>query len=298
MNKIFNLLNEAKASGNPVKRSQYRKKRNEIKNLLKKAEAAYWNDHFNKSTNPKEFWKLKNQVLRKNKVTNFGPAMDYNNKKLLTDDLMKTEHVNDFFMNVTKNLTTQLNPLDKSTLSIFVTRITPTKDCTDIDWELVMRNIQKASNPKKATGPDLVSPRDLFLVCSELVTYSLLPLYKNSLTSASYPDDWKLSRVTPVFKKGKPCDVNNYRPISLLSIPGKILEAVVCNYVNNHLQSHDLLSHNQWGFRKNRSTKGLFLHVTETWKSALDQGLVVGVLFVDFRKAFNSQQTDCSCVKD
>ena len=74
--------------------------------MLKKAEAAYWNDHFNKSTNPKEFWKLKNQVLRKNKVTNFGPAMDYNNKKLLTDDLMKTEHVNDFFMNVTKNLTT------------------------------------------------------------------------------------------------------------------------------------------------------------------------------------------------
>ena len=88
--------------------------------------------------------------------------MDYNNKKLLTDDLMKTEHVNDFFMNVTKNLTTQLNPLDKTTLSTFVTRITPTKDCTDIDWELVIRNIQKASNPKKATGPDLVSPRDLF----------------------------------------------------------------------------------------------------------------------------------------
>ena len=219
-------------------------------------------------------------MLRKNKVSNFGPVMDCNNYNLITDDLMKAEHLNDFFINVTENLTTQLNPLDKSTISTFVTGITPTKDCTDINWELVMKNIQKASNPKKATGPDLVSPRDLFFVSSELVAYSLLPLYKNSLTSASLPDNWKLSHVTPVFKKGKPCDVNNYRPISLLSIPGKILEVVVCNFVNNHLQSHDVLSHNRWGFRKNRATEGLLLHMTETWKSALDQGLVVGVLFV------------------
>ena len=91
-----------------------------------------------------------------------------------------------------------------------------------------------------------------------------------------------------MFKKGKPCDVNNYRPISLLSIPGKILEAVVCNSINDHLQSHNLLSRDQWGFRKNRLTDGLLLHMTETWRSALDQGLVVGVLFVDFRKAFDS----------
>ena len=84
-------------------------------------------------------------------------------------------------------------------------------------------DVQKASNPKKVTGPDLVSPRDLFFVFSELVAYSLLPLYKNSLNGASFSDNWKLSHVTPVFKKGKPCDVNNYRPISLLSIPGKIL---------------------------------------------------------------------------
>ena len=64
------------------------KKRNEVNILLKKAEAAYWNDQFNKSTNPKEFWKLTYQVLRKNKVTNFGPVMDYNNNKLLTDNLV------------------------------------------------------------------------------------------------------------------------------------------------------------------------------------------------------------------
>ena len=76
---------------------------------------------------------------------------------------MKADHSNDFFINVIESLTTKLNPLDKSTLSTFVTRITPTNDCTDFNWELVMKTL----NPKKATGPDLVSPRDLFLVSSE-----------------------------------------------------------------------------------------------------------------------------------
>ena len=63
--------------------------------------------------------------------------------------------------------------------------------------------------------------------------------------------------------------------------------AVVCNSVNNHLQSHDLLSHNRWGFRKNRSSEGLLRRMTETWKSTLNRGLVAGVLFVDFGKAFD-----------
>ena len=287
MNKRFKLLSEAKASGDSVKWRQYREKRNKVKSLLKRAEAAYWKEQFNKSTNPKEFWKLTNQVLRKNKISKLGPVMDYNDK-LLTDDLTKAEHFNDFFINVTESLTTKLNPLDESTLSTFVTRITPTKDCSDIDWELVRSITQKVTNPEKAVGPDLVSPKDLSLVPTDLVIHSLLPLHKNSLISASFPCDWKLSRVTPLFKKGKPSDVNNYRPISLLSIPGKILESVVCNSINDHLQSHNLLSRNQWGFRKNHSTEGLLLHMTETWKSALDQGLVVGVLFVDFRKAFDS----------
>ena len=51
----------------------------------------------------------------------------------------------------------------------------------------------------------------------------------------SFPFDWKLSCATPVFKKGNPCDLNNYRPISLLSIPGEVLEAVVCNSNNDRL---------------------------------------------------------------
>ena len=105
----------------------------------------------------------------------------------------------------------------------------------------------KATNPKKATGPDNVSPRDLSLVGYSAI-HSLLPIFKKSVSDSSFPSNWKLSRVNPIFKIGSPTDVNNYRPISLLSVPGKILEDVVCDTLNNHLETHDLLSHRQWGF--------------------------------------------------
>ncbi|PFX29293.1 hypothetical protein AWC38_SpisGene5944 [Stylophora pistillata] len=56
-------------------------------------------------------------------------------------------------------------------------------------------------------------------------------------------------------------------------VPGKILEDVVSSSLDHHIESQDLLSHNQWGFRKNYSTEGLLLYLTETWKEALDMGL-------------------------
>ncbi|PFX16227.1 Hemicentin-2 [Stylophora pistillata] len=75
---------------------------------------------------------------------------------------------------------------------------------------------------------------------------------------------------------------------SALRVPGKILEDVVSSSLDHHIESQGLLSNNQWGFRKNYSTEGILLYLTETWKEALDTGLKVGVLFIDFRKAFDS----------
>lgn len=106
------------------------------------------------------------------------------------------------------------------------------------------KKIEKSSNPSKATGPDLVSPKDLKLL-GESSIHSLLPVFKKSIDDTVCPTNWKLSRVKPVFKKGAPTDMSNFRPIS--------------NSIGNHIEAQDLLSDNQWGFRKNHSTEGLLL---------------------------------------
>lgn len=238
------------------------------------------------SKDPKQFWKLTNKVLRKSKDSTIGPIIT-DSKDVLTSDLEKASYFNEFFINISEELTKNLEPLDPKTLTSYVTRVTPTRCDIELNWELVKKKIEKSSKPNKATGPDLVSPKDLKLLGVSSI-HSLLPIFKKSIDDTVFPTNWKLSRVKPVLKKGAPTDMSNFRPISLLSIPGKILEDIISDSIDNHIEAQDLLSDNQWGFRKNHSTEGLLLHLTDTWKWALDENLKVGVLFTDFRKALNS----------
>ena len=91
-----------------------------------------------------------------------------------------------------------------------------------------------------------------------------------------------------MFKKGEKTDTGNCNPISILSLVSKFLEGQVCKIIDAHVEDKEILNENQSGFRKRKSTKGLLLNLTENRKQALDEGKVIGVLFVDFKKAFDS----------
>lgn len=91
-----------------------------------------------------------------------------------------------------------------------------------------------------------------------------------------------------IFKKGIKSDCSNYRPLTMLNLSNKILESVVCDSLDHHLGTNELIHPNQWGFKKGVSTESLLLYLTETWKKAIDDGYKVGVLFVDFNKSFNT----------
>ena len=73
----------------------------------------------------------------------------------------------------------------------------------------------------------------------------------------------------------------------MLNLNSKVLENRVCDSIDNHTADMGLIHPNQWAFQKGISTESLLLFLTETWKKAIDDGFKVGVLFVDFKKAFN-----------
>ena len=83
--------------------------------------------------------------------------------------------------------------------------------------------------------------------------------------------------------------MSNYRPLSLLNVPSKILESCVAEMISKHVFSENeaLVTDNQWVYRKGRSTMLLLIHLTETWRRAIDNKLVVGAVFIDFKKAFD-----------
>ena len=85
-------------------------------------------------------------------------------------------------------------------------------------------------------------------------------------------------------------DRGNYRPISLLSVLRKILKSLVNDALVRHSfkENVELISDKQWAYHAGYLTELLLIHLTETWRRAVDSGLEVAVASVDFKKAFNS----------
>ena len=99
-----------------------------------------------------------------------------------------------------------------------------------------------------------------------------------------FPDNLKLVKVIPVHKGGSTQDMNNFRPISLLSIFDKIMEKLM----HNDFLDNNILFKNQFGFRKNNSTIFALLQITEKIRETIDKGKFGCGIFIDLRKAFSA----------
>ena len=75
-------------------------------------------------------------------------------------------------------------------------------------------------------------------------------IYQATLKQQRVPADWKKALVVPIFKKGVHTCPANYRPISLTCIPCKIFEHIIYSHIFKHLNTHNILSQEQHGFRK------------------------------------------------
>lgn len=104
-----------------------------------------------------------------------------------------------------------------------------------MSWEFIKNKLIKVVNFKKVIGLDYVFFRDFFLI-GDFVIYSLLLIFRKSVSDVFFFLSWKLLCVNFIFKKGLLIDVNNYRFIFFFSILGKILEDVVSDILNNYME--------------------------------------------------------------
>ena len=138
----------------------------------------------------------------------------------------------------------------------------------------------------KATGADGLNPKYLKAIQIE-ICYPLWVIYKKSLWECSIPDDWKLTNICPIFKKGDRSLIENYRPVSLTSQLGKLCEGIVKDAIVTHLEKFGLVRDTQHGFRRGGSCVSnvlIFLDKITRW---IDVGHPADVIFLDFAKAFD-----------
>ena len=108
-----------------------------------------------------------------------------------------------------------------------------------------------------------------------------------SIHSSTFPKLWKMGKITPLFKKGSTQDPGNYRPISILPVLSKLLEKHVAIHLLEFLNSHDLLHSQQSGFRAKHSCETALHYMLNDWLSSAHANELVGVMFIDFCKAFD-----------
>ncbi|KAK4822566.1 hypothetical protein QYF61_016135 [Mycteria americana] len=99
---------------------------------------------------------------------------------------------------------------------------------------------------------------------------------------------WKLANVTPIYKKGVREDPGNYRPVSLTSFPGKIMEKIILGATERHLKNNAIIRHSQHGFTKGKSCLTNLISFYDKVTCLLDEGKAVDVFFLDFSKAFDT----------
>ena len=117
----------------------------------------------------------------------------------------------------------------------------------------------------KSPRPDNIHNRILFEGRNELQGYLSNICYK-SLEQGELPAMWKTAEVVPIFKKGKKSDPNNYRPVSLTSSVCKLVETVIRDAIFKHLESNELLTDAQYGFRRGRSCCTQLLDAMKDWR--------------------------------
>jgi hypothetical protein len=153
-------------------------------------------------------------------------------------------------------------------------------------WERdVERKIQKLRK-EAAPGPDGIRPSLLQQFSSSLIN-PLTVIFNKSLETGEVPEGWKKANVTPIFKKGTKGCPGNYRPVSLTSVPCKLLESIVKDKLMQHLIDNKLIRESQHGFMPGKSCASNLVTFMDFVTKAVDDGESVDIFYLDFAKAFD-----------
>lgn len=136
----------------------------------------------------------------------------------------------------------------------------------------------------KAPGPDGLRKEDL-TIDPIMTARCLSHIFNVSLNNSKLPRAWKLAHVSPLHKRGASDQLNNYRPISLTSIPCKLMEHIVLHYLNQTLDT--VLHDRQHGFRKGLSCESQLCATYHDIAHRADRGDTIHAAVMDFTKAFD-----------
>ena len=135
--------------------------------------------------------------------------------------------------------------------------VTSTITEIDLTLEKVSNGVMKLK-PSKAIGSDDFLPKLLKYAGNSTVA-SLASIFRSSAQTNEVFGKWKTANQSALYKKNEVVEKDNYRPISLISVPGKIMESCAASTITNHQELHNLRNDRRRAYKKGHSTELYFL---------------------------------------
>ena len=278
--KVLRLFRRAKRLGTDESWNKYKDLHNEYLKNITTSKKSFENNRYKKlqdNCGKKAWWKTVKDLLGHAQDSSV-PTINRNGNQISNSEC-KAQIFNEYFSSHSRIDTSSSElPANNVVANVKLSRISITvKDVYDILCNL---------KTDKAMGPDGVSPR-LLKMCARELAPSLARLINLSLNQGHFPNCWKLANVLPLFKGGNQHEVDNYRPVSLLSCLSKVMERAIFKYVFNFFRENLQISIHQSGFIPGDSTINQLVYLYHYFANALDKNKDVHIVFCDISKAFD-----------
>ncbi len=281
------LRNRLNGYFNKCLRLEVKEERNRMRNLCKKeikaAKARYRAGQTSKLDDPhigpKKFWSIMKELYGSKVKAAIPPLID--NNVTYSSNIEKANLFADYFASQCS-----LGPPPDGYALPPLNYLTDARlDTVNFDV-ITVRNIMSRLNTSKANGPDGISNRVLKECANSLCT-PFADLFNKSMNEGVFPSLWKLSNISPVYKKAFRHLKENYRPVSLLSCISKVMERIVYNALYNFFKVYGLLSERNSGFKEKDGTINQLVHLCHQIYQGLDNAKDICLVFLDVSKAFD-----------
>ena len=270
--------------------TEYKSWRNKVNELIKQSKKDQYQTYIeNNKNNPGSIYKLFQEFSAGKGSSKGSNISSINHNGVHIEDPTELANTfNNFFANVAGKIKEPVTHSNHDKLKDFCDSRLPDNikfSISNIEKDQVLKYLSTMDSCK-ATGTDNIGPR-LLKFAAPYIAGDISYICNHSVNSSTFLRKWKEAKVSPLHKNGPHDDVNNYRPISILPVLSKVLEKHVHDCLSAYLKEYNLLHKTQSRFRSQHSCETALVHMIDTWLNAMDNGKMIGVVLVDFKKAFD-----------